>query len=204
MTRRSKSQRGFTLLEILVAMGILFIVLFAVTTFGLDVATFGGFLGENLNSHNELQQTFKTIKAEIRSMGPASNGSYPIESAAETSFIFFSDLDGDGLFERVRYYLEDFTLKKGVIKPTGNPLAYLSANEQIREVVHNIVNNPLILFFYYPQDVSGEGASLVFPVDPSVIRLVKIDLLTDADPQQLPEPTGFFAFITIRNLRGTL
>lgn len=195
---------GFTLLEILVTMGILFIVLFAVTTFGLDVSTFGGFLGENLNSHNELQQTFKTIKIEIRSMGPASNGGYPIESATETSFVFFSDLEGDGLFERVRYYLDGTTLKRGVIKPTGNPLVYLLANEQIREVAHNIVNNPLVIFSYYPKDVSGEGAPLAFPVNPSVIRLLKIDLQADASPQQLPEPARLSILITIRNFRGTL
>lgn len=199
---KSISQNGFTLLEIIVAMGILIGVMSLVVNFGLNVATFGGFLGENLNSEQELQQTFKVIKSEIRSMGPANTGGYAIESATTTSFIFYSDIDGDGLFERVRYFLDGNILKKGVIKPTGNPLTYVPANEQTREMVHNIVSNPPPIFSYFPKDVDGSGTSLSMPVDPYVIRLLKMDLTTDENPQQLPGPISLRTFITMRNFRG--
>ncbi len=199
---KSEPAAGFTLLEILVVMGILFGIMYVVVTFGLNVATFGGFLGENLNSAQELQQTFKVIKTEIRSMGPANTGGYPIESANSTSFIFYSDIDGDGLFERVRYYLEGNIFKKGVIKPTGNPLSYLPANEQTKEVVHNIITNPPPIFSYYAKDVDGSGAALTVPINPSIIRLLKIDLSADNNPQQLPGPASLKIFITVRNFRG--
>ena len=137
-------------------------------------------------------------------MGPANNGGYPIESATATSFIFYTDLDGDKLFERVRYYLEGNILKRGMIKPTGNPAVYLSANEQIREVVHNIISNPPPIFSYYPKDVDGTGTALVSPVDPSLVRLLKIDIASDQDPQKAPGPATLKAFITIRNFRGIL
>ena len=196
-----KSQRGFTLLEILVAMGIFLLVLFVVTTFGLDVATFGGFLGENLNSQHELQQAFKQMRSEIRSLGPASNGSYSVESATAISFVFFSNIDNDNLFERVRYFLDGTTLKRGVIEPTGDPLVYLLADEQIREVAHNIVNDPAVIFSYYPQEASGEGVPLVFPVDQTMVHLVKISLTVDADPLQLPAPTSLAMTVALRNFR---
>ncbi|MDO8495629.1 MAG: prepilin-type N-terminal cleavage/methylation domain-containing protein [bacterium] len=194
---------GFTLLEILIAMSFLFMILFVITSFGLDIANFGGFLGDNLSTEQELQQTFKVIKTELRSMGPANNGGYPIESATATSFIFYSDIDGDGLFERVRYYLEGSILKKGIITPTGSPWVYLSANEKTREVVHYIIPNPPPIFSYYPKDVDGGGAALVMPVDPSVIRLLKLDISADRDPLQLPKPSNLKIWVTMRNFRGT-
>ena len=46
-------------------------------------------------------------------------------------------LDDDGLKEKIRYYLTGTTLKKGVIKPTGSPPVYLSANEScLAHLVH--------------------------------------------------------------------
>lgn len=202
MNIKSIQNRGFTLLEIIVVMGILFGIMFVVVRFGLDIASFGGFLGENLSSTQELQQTFKVIKTEIRSMGPASNGGYPIESAANGSFVFYSDTDGDGLFERVRYYLEGNILKKGITKPTGNPLTYLPANEQIRELVHNIVTGSPPVFSYFPKDTDGNGAPLSTPADPSTIRLLRMSLTADQNPQQLPGPATLNILITIRNFRS--
>lgn len=195
------SQRGFTLLEILIAMGIFLLILFVVTTFGLDVSTFGGFLGESLNSQNDLQQTFKQMRTEIRSLGPASNGAYAIESATATSLAFFSDFDNDGLFERIRYFLDGTTLKRGVTKPTGNPLVYLTDNEQIKEVARSIVNNPPIIFSYYPKGVTAEGTPFPLPADVSLIRLIKISLTVDADTQQLPAPTSLSMAVALRNFR---
>ncbi len=193
---------GFTLIEILVSISILTGITLFVTYFSLDVANFAGFFSESIATQQEIQQTFKVLKTEVHSMGSANNGSYAVESASANSFIFFSDFNGDGLFERIRYYLEDNTLKKGVIKPTGNPLVYLASDEKVSELVHYIVPNPPPVFTYYPKDVDINGIPLVSPIDPALIRLIKVNLTADENPQKPPGPANVSIFINIRNLRG--
>lgn len=193
---------GFTLIEILIAIAILTGITLFISYFSLDVSNFAGFFSESLATQQEIQQTLKILKTEVRSMGSANNGSYALESASANSFIFFSDFDGDGLFERVRYYLEDNTLKKGVIKPAGNPLVYLAGDEKISELVHYIIPNPPPIFTYYPKDVDINGATLVSPIDPALVRLVKVSLTADENPQKPPGPANVSIFVSIRNLRG--
>lgn len=193
---------GFTLIEILISVFILAGLILLVTSFSLDVSNFAGFFSESLGTQQEIQQTLRVLKTEVRSMGPAGNGSYAIESASAVSFIFFTDFDGDGLFERVRYYLEGNILKKGVIKPSGNPLAYLPADEKVSELVHYIIPSPPPIFTYYPKEVGTGGTPLTSPIDSSLIRLIKIDLTADENLQSPPGPANVSIFISIRNLRG--
>lgn len=199
---KSGLNSGFTLIEILVSISILVGLTMLVSTFSLDVLNFGSFFSESLATQYELQQTLKILKTEVRSMGLANNGSYAIESASANSFIFFSDFDGDGLFERVRYYLEGNILKKAVIKPVGNPLVYLPSDEKISEAVHYIIQNPPPIFTYYPKDVDINGMALAVPIDPALVRLIKVNLTADENSQKPPGPANVSIFINIRNLRG--
>lgn len=193
---------GFTLMEILISIAILTGITLFISYFSLDVSNFAGFFSESIATQQEIQQTLKILKTEVRSMGSANNGSYTVESASANSFIFFSDFDGDGLFERIRYYLEDNTLKKGVIKPTGNPLVYLTSDEKVSESVHYIIPNPPPIFIYYPKDTDINGTALTLPIDPALVRLIKVNLTADENPQKPPGPADISIFISIRNLRG--
>lgn len=193
---------GFTLMEILISIAILTGITLFISYFSLDVSNFAGFFSESIATQQEIQQTLKILKTEVRSMGSANNGSYAVESASANSFIFFSDFDGDGLFERIRYYLEDNTLKKGVIKPTGNPLVYLTSDEKVSESVHYIIPNPPPIFTYYPKDSDINGTALTAPIDPALVRLIKVNLTADENPQKPPGPANISIFISIRNLRG--
>lgn len=135
-------------------------------------------------------------------MGPSNIGGYPIESASASSLVFYSDFDNDGLFERIRYYLESGVLKRGVIIPSGSPLAYLPGNEKVREAVHYVIAPDI--FSYYPKEAGSGGSPLSSPVAPSLIRLVKINLTIDENPQKPPAAASLTTVITIRNLRGIL
>jgi len=140
---------------------------------------------------------------EIRSMGPADNGGYDIATATTTTFTFYSDLDGDGKLEQVRYFLDGTTLKKGVTASTGVPATYPPANENISEVVHYIVPGPAIFTYYTTGDPSAIS-SLSAPVNIGLIRLVKVRGTTDKDTARAPLPTTLSITVTIRNLRGDI
>ena len=134
-------------------------------------------------------------------MGPSNNGSYPIMTATSDTFIFYSDIDEDGLFERVKYYIVGNVLKKSVIKPTGNPLIYNSANEKIYDLVHNVVADASSSFNYYDKSYAGSGSSLTSPINIPLIRIVKAQLKVDDNPNKPPGSLYFSTTAMIRNFR---
>jgi len=54
---------------------------------------------------DEARRGVEIMAKEIREARYADNGAYPIEKCAGKEFIFYSDVDGNGSAERVRYYL---------------------------------------------------------------------------------------------------
>jgi type II secretory pathway pseudopilin PulG len=200
---RANTKKGFTLIEILISGGIAVGVLILVTYFSLDIMNFGLFLGDRLEAERELEQTLRIFITEVRSMEPSENGSYPIAASDDTSFTFFTDLDGDGDVEQVRYFLSGTTLLKGVIEPEGVPATYPLAEEVVKDVVHYVVPGSNI-FTYWGQGWVGEIASLSAPVDTSDIRLLRMRSTVDRDTTELPAGSTQSIHVTIRNLRGEI
>lgn len=196
-------RNGLTLLEILIATAIAAGVLTMATYFALDISKFGLFLGDRLESERALEQTIREFVTEVRSMGPSENGSYPIATADGTTFTFFADIDADGQFEQVRYFLNGTVLQKGVIDPTGIPATYPPANERTSDVVKYIVPGSA-LFSYWDQSWIGETASLSLPAAVASVRFVRFRATVDRDPALPPLGITQSADVTIRNLRGEI
>jgi|WetSurMetagenome_2_1015567.scaffolds.fasta_scaffold02060_12 type II secretory pathway pseudopilin PulG len=196
------SKPGFSILEMLIVFAIILVLLDAVWTFYKNTIDTNNILTDNLNSQFEVRNSFEKISANIRSASPSSLGAYTIYGASSTSFSFYSDVDNDGIRERVRYFLSGNTLREGVIKPSGNPLVYNTANEKITYLVHNIINNASSSrFSYYDENYDGTTASLATPIDILKIRLFKIKIKVDSDPSRPPGPVEFTTQVSIRNLK---
>jgi prepilin-type N-terminal cleavage/methylation domain-containing protein len=194
---------GFTLLEVLIAMAISTVAITLVTMFAADLSGFGVQLGVRLETEREPEMLMRAILTEIRSMGPAANGSYTIAAATATSITFYTDVDNDEVFEQVRYFLDGTTLKRGLTEPSGTPAQYPAADEQVREVVHYIVPGTAV-FTYYPEGHPSVTGALPVPTDISAIRMVQISCTTDKDPVQQPPASTLWIIAMIRNLRGDI
>src|SRR3989344_4905237 len=160
--------KGFTLIEVLIAIGILSGLALIVGFFGLDIFEFQIFLGDTFTIQNEINITLASMGIDVRGMGPSDNGSYPIESASSSSLVFYSDIDGDGNFERVRYFVSNNTLNRAIIEPTGNPAIYPLGNEGAKEEVHGVVLPPVAsepLLIFYDKDYDGSQAAMPEPID---------------------------------------
>lgn len=196
--------KGFSVIELLVGIFILILIGVAVVTFQKDIFSLNRFLSGSLEAQDEARRALKMITAEARSLSPSSIGAYPIAEANQTSFIFYSNIDSDSLKERVRYFLNGTVLKKGVIKPSGNPLSYNPADEVVSEVVHNVANGATPIFSYYDANYDGTTPPLEEPVDIPSVRLVKITILIDKDPSQPPGVITLTTQISMRNLKDNL
>jgi prepilin-type N-terminal cleavage/methylation domain-containing protein len=189
-------KKGFTLIEILIAMAILTAISLAVMYFALDVSEFSVYFSSNIILAQELQQSLRGMLPDIRSMGVSDLGAYPIVSATAQQLIVYTDIDQDGSFEQVRYFIEGGTFKKGTIEVSGNPPTYNSSAEITRELVHYIITGASSSFRYYG---AGSSVPLPFPVNVSDIRVIKFGLVVDDRPGALPGPLDFSITARIRN-----
>lgn len=199
-TRASLSRSGFTLIEIIIVMGLFAIISVSIVFFALDISKFQIFLGETLQSEEDVQKVLGIMMPEIRSMAVSNNGSYPIAAASSSSFTFYSDLGGDGSIDRIRYFLDDSDFKRGVIAPTSNPVFYDIASEQITTIAPNLTSGNI--FYYYDDNYDGHQSSLTIPIDLSRIRLIKVELVVDQNTSTAPSSVRINTFVEVRNLRG--
>ncbi len=197
------NNKGFSLIEMLVVMGIF--IMFSGTiaemliwgNHGKDVVF------EQLSKQNDGRIASQNFLNDLRRSSYSSVGAYPVELANADQIIFYSNVDTDSWKERVRYFVSGTTLKRGIIKPTGTPLAYNSVNEVVSEVSHDL-NNTTTLFYYYDQSYDGisSTSSMNFPIDISKIRMIGIKLWLDLRPNVSPAPLYIEGKTEIRNLKS--
>jgi len=202
MRTKHTKQNGFTFIEIMLAMSIFVLIGLSFTLFARNIWYYNSIISSGLSQADSARIAFKKMTAEIRTASDADTGAYTIHTALASSFIFHSDIDGDGLKERVRYFLSGTSLQKGVIKPTGSPLTYNSANETISTFINSSVSS--LLFQYYDKNYDGTTAALTMPVNIPNIRLVKITIIMDKDPNRPPLPVTSSTQVAIRNLKDNL
>ena len=203
-----KRRAGFSLFEVLLVMALFSSTLFVVIRFRSNLDLLQNIVNQKLQSRQDIDQAFQRLVTDIRSAGPSSLGGYAIEAAATGSLTFYSDIDKDGIFERVRYFLASSTsatttLQRGIVEPAGNPLVYATSTEIVATAAANVVNTSTVqLFAYYDANYTGSEAPLSVPITTTAVRLVKISLLADVNPNTAPVSTLFSDMVSIRNLRS--
>ncbi|MFA6006462.1 MAG: prepilin-type N-terminal cleavage/methylation domain-containing protein [Candidatus Paceibacterota bacterium] len=201
---RLHDNKGFVLTELLVSIAILAILAIAVSSFSRDVFSLNAYNQERLIASDELRRGLKQFTAELRTAEPSDAGDYLFIVASSSAITFFSDVNGDGTHEKVRYYMSGNILKRGIISPTlGSPPTYNLANEKIIELVHTVTNGSAI-FSYYPDTYTGNSAPFTQPVPIDQVRLVKVNVSVDPDPNRSPAPIVDGTQVTIRNLKDNL
>lgn len=199
--RSTNSRNGFSLLELILGAAISVILVVVLTQFVGIITNIQKYLSAKLPTQADVEQALSTSIVDIRSIGQSSAGAFPIEMASSGTFVFFSDIDRDGLMERVRYTIGTSTLQKGVIHPTGNPLVYATSSETVSTPIQHLLGSQSS-FAYYDTNFTGTGAALAYPVDVTAIRSVLITYTADVSTTTTPRPTTLSSFVTIRNLKS--
>ena len=106
--------------------------------------------------------------------------------------------------ERVRYFLDNQTFKKGVVEPTGQPYTYNLSAEQLRIVADNVINGTSSVFSFYDNSYTGTSSALSLPTDISKIKLIKINLGLDPNPNRPLEAMWITSQVMLRNFKDSL
>ncbi|MBI3627596.1 MAG: hypothetical protein HY220_02525 [Candidatus Sungbacteria bacterium] len=191
---------GYTLVEFLVAIGLLVLIGMIVYQFTYSVITYSRILTSQLIAQNEVRKTVDVMVEELRTMATSDSGAYPIEAAATSSLTFYSSIDNTPSKERVRYFLQGSTLEKGVIQATGTPPTYPAASEVVTPLVNLIVNGTTSIFSYYDGSYGGTSSPLTLPVIISSVRYIKLSVIVD-DNNRSPNPIMVTSSVTLRNLK---
>jgi prepilin-type N-terminal cleavage/methylation domain-containing protein len=195
---------GFTLVEILISVAILSGILILFTAFQSNVFSLNRSLQSSLQSQSEIKKIIRPFSNEVRSATQSNLGAYPIATADSDEFSFYVDTDNDGLRERIRYFLEDGQFRKGTIVPSGDPLVYNPSDEKIIKVIHNVINTEIFSYYDSGYDGTAESVALSTPVSPTDVRLIKIEVIVDDDPNKSPAPVTATTQVSMRNLKDNL
>lgn len=171
-----KNSAGFTFVEASIG-----IFVFVVLSLGLTALISGMFTGSNKQSNlladaDQARRVAFGIVNQLRDAQSSATGAYPLETALDQALTFYGDADGDAAIEKIRYYVLNGQLYRGVTKPGGNPLAYNPATEETVAVQNNLANASAPLFYYYDDSYDGNGTPLAQPVNVTQVKFIKLDL----------------------------
>jgi hypothetical protein len=187
-------RKGMTMMEVIVMIAVFSIIMVAVTALLASSWRNHNFImNTNSASITANQGTSKVVDI-IRTARVGDNGAYPIQSAQDFDLVLFSDIDKDGVTEKIHCYIDDEKLKLGISNPIGFPLSYPASDEETRVIARRIVNNSSEPIFHYYNNtnniISNPGANI------SQIKMVEINLVVERKEGDL----SIESYASIRNL----
>lgn len=199
--KQQLAKSGFTLTEVIIVIGLLSLFLIAILTFGRDIFVFNDRYQLSFAADSNAKSALKKLTAELRAAESSAMGSFLIESVASTSLVFFSDPDDDGVRERLRYFIEDRSLKRGLTEPSGNPVTYRDSDEKIQTLIADLLTaSSTFLYFDNSYDGSASSTPLVEPIDLQDIRMARFVFVIQS-PSRRAAPYVVQSEVMIRNLK---
>lgn len=204
--QNSNNSAGFTLIELGVVNVLLIMVVVATTVFWQYLQKDYQFSFSQYQLTEQTNQVLRQLTTEIRQAEIAMDGAYPLAVLDDNELAFYADINNDGLVKRYRYFVEDGSLKKGLIIPTGNPPTYVMDSEKISVILENIDESKLPLFYYYNGNWPGDSVNNPLgywtrPLEARLIRIV-IPLLIHAPDRDYSYESS--SVVHIRNLKSNL
>ena len=157
---------------------------------------------EQLAKQSEGRKVLNQVVDEVRRAEVSSIGSFPVAAAGEYELTFYANIDEDSMRERVRFWLDETTLKKGVLEPGGDPLSY-TGSETVTELAHDVVNisKGVPVFSYFDEAYTGVESALASPVSITDVHVIQVQLELEKDPTATPVPLHVESTVHIRNLK---
>lgn len=205
-TNVTKSSNGFTLIEMLATIFIFTILMAGIGALFKNVFVSSVQQNKAIRGIDQARKVTRDFTNELRNGITGNNGSYPINQAGNSEIIFYSNYGTSGSnVNRIRYYLSNQSLYKGVVTPSGNPPTYNIASEVIRPVQTGVINGGTPIFYYYPDTFGGTTTALSQPVNVNQVKFVEMNLnVLKQNGSATSSSFTVSAGTTIRNLKSNL
>ena len=195
-------EHGLTIVELIVALGVTSLIITAIYAMIVRGYDINRRETQQILAQETARSALEEMKPDIRQLTQSDNGSFAIDTATATEFIFYADVDTDGATERVRYVTVDDEIQRGLIEPVGTPALYDEGAEVFTTIATDVIN-PTI-FSYYDGSFTGNEPALSAPIDVSQIRLVQITLTIDSVVGAPPDAFTLTDRVQARNLKDNL
>jgi prepilin-type N-terminal cleavage/methylation domain-containing protein len=198
-----KTTAGFTLVEMMVVIGIFTIVMFALFQ-SIDMFyRYNAYAIAQANQVDLARRGMDIVIRDIREMTFADDGTFPLAIMQPHKIGFYSDIDRDNSVEYVEYELATTTVfKKRVYGASGNPPVY-STTPESTQILSNYVQNmnqATSTFYYY--DNTGKLATPTSTV--TDIVYVGSQIIVNIDPIRDPGQFMLRSAAALRNLKDNL
>lgn len=196
-----RDKQGFTLIETLVVIFITSLVFVAASWAIITFYRANGFIMHQASAIQSATKGVETMVREIREASYADTGAYPIVSASDMEFVFYSDTDRDNNIERVRYFLDGSDFSRGEIESSGNPLRYEASDEVVSVLSvysRNDAGDPIFSYF------DSSGTEIPDLSDITNITFVRVNLIVNVVEGRAPNEFNLRSTAQIRNLKTNL
>ncbi|MEK7598313.1 MAG: prepilin-type N-terminal cleavage/methylation domain-containing protein [Patescibacteria group bacterium] len=197
-------KRGMTIIEMLVAITIFTLGMGGFTLLFSRVWQGNSYTLEMGQASMTASQGVNKIVKYIREARQSDNGAYPVISADDNDLVFYSDYDRDGKAERLHFYRNGADVIMGIREPSsGFPVTYASGDGETQVISSRVVNaadNPIFAYYdsHYPED--SVNNPITTPATVPNIRLIRITLHININPNRDPDNVQIQSFAEIRNL----
>lgn len=204
---RYRSARGITLLEMLVTLGIYTLILGAVSALFITLLKDPSQRLAALTSIDQARSVGAKFVNEIRNARSGNDGSYAVAVASTTQVTFYSSYGGTSstTVKRIRYFISNGVLYKGVVTPTGSPLSYNGVTEIVSPVLSNILNGTTSVFTYYDGTYAGTSSPMTQPVNVTRVNYVQMNVtVKKQDTKNSSSTYTYTAGASVRSLKTNL
>ena len=200
--KRMKKKKGMSIIDVIIAIAIFTIGVEGFTLLFTKSWQINSFVLEEGQSSLAASRGVQRTVDAIRRARQADNGAYMVVSANDNDLVLYSDIDKDGVTERVHYYLEDEILKRGTTNPAGTPPIYPAGDQVVSVVANHVVNTSNNVFTYYNSDYPGDTVNnpLSTPASVNEIGMIQVHLEVNVKPETAPDNINFQSFAALRNL----
>ena len=193
--KRILNNKAYTLPEVMISLTILMFVIYITTDFIRTGFKANQFTREQDQAVQIARDTMATILKEVRGANTSEQGDYPLTIIEGDELSFFTDIDYDGIFEKVTYFKDGSVLKKNITEPGAlNDYSSLGTNIIAAEYLNNDEED---VFSYFDSDYNDTSTI-------NEVRLIKIILKINVTPSISPNDVYVESDVNLRNLKDNL
>ncbi len=195
------TMRGITFIESLIWVAVFMIAMMALIVSLLSFYRANVYTLEQAQAVSDARRSVEGLVQTIREADYSGQGAYPLVAIATSSVTFYADVDQDPHTERVRYFLDGSSLKRGIVDPVGDPPAYTAAEEvtTVSPYIRNVLQQVDMFHFY-----DAAGAEVTNMTQVTDVRFVRMDIIVNVSPDRLPNELTVRSSATLRNITHEL